>query len=208
MNKSFLFALISSIVLIGGCGGSKKQARSEHIHDSQSKEYELKTAQASIFDEDIEAFVLEEDDLFGSFGDQATVAHNDNDQDIPFSWETAQVNEQEAFDTIYFGYDSSRIPTNETTKMTDNSTKAETLASQGKMVVCKGKACKYRGTETYNLALSDQRAQSVARELKERGIPREHIKAFGVGTKESHAQGETKEAHTKDRCVDMYTLSI
>lgn len=204
MKNSFLFALIIAIITLGGCGGGNKQTRKDtHNNDN----YTLKTAQASIFDEDIEAFVLEEDDLFGSFGD-ATVAQNDTMQELPFTWETAHEDENQAFKTVYFDYDSSRIPSNEKEKMTANAGKADSLATQGKTIVCKGKACKYRGTETYNLALSDQRAQSVARELKQKGVPREHIKAFGVGTKESHAQGNTKEAHTKDRCVDMYTLSI
>lgn len=202
MNKSFLLALtVASIVALGGCGRQKSTRPSD-----RSKNYELKTAQASVFDQDIDSFVLEEDDLFGGFNDNATMASNADG--LPFTWENAQEEGQGAFKTVYFDYDSSRIPATETTKMSENKSKAQEFTQEGKTVVCKGKACKYAGTETYNLALSDQRAQSVARELKKQGVPTDHIKAFGVGTKESHAFGENKQAHSKDRCVDLYTLSI
>lgn len=203
MNKSFLLALLIAVVTLGGCGGSRtsKTAR------KADKNYELKTAQASLFDEDIEAFVLEEDDLFGGINDNASLAHNDA-QGLPFTWENAHEEGKESFKTVYFDYDSSRIPKTELEKMTENKSKAKEFTQEGKTVVCKGKACKYRGTETYNLALSDQRAQSVARELKKQGVPADHLKAFGVGTKEAHANGDSKEAHSKDRCVDLYTLSI
>lgn len=206
MNKSFLFALIIAAITIGGCGGGKK-AQSDSTGKSRAKNYEVKTAQSPVFDEDIEAFVLEEDDMFGGFKDEASLAQNST-QGLPFTWENAHEEGKESFKTVYFDYDSSRIPPTEVEKMTENKSKAQEVTEAGKTVVCKGKACKYRGTETYNLALSDQRAQSVARELKKLGVPGDHVKAFGVGTKEAHAQGATKEAHSKDRCVDLYTLSI
>ncbi len=206
MNKSFLFALIIAAITIGGCGGGKK-AQPDETSKSRAKNYELKTAQSSVFDEDIEAFVLEEDDMFGGFKDEASLVQNST-QGLPFTWENAHEDGKESFKTVYFDYDSSRIPPTEVEKMSENKSKAQEVTQAGKTVVCKGKACKYRGTETYNLALSDQRAQSVARELKEQGVPSAHIKAFGVGTKEAHAHGNTKEAHSKDRCVDLYTLSI
>lgn len=204
MNKSFLFALLIAVVTLGGCGGSRT---SKTDRKARTKNYELKTAQASLFDEDIEAFVLEEDDLFGGINDNASLAHN-GAQGLPFTWENAHEEGKESFKTVYFDYDSSRIPKTELEKMTENKSKAKEFTQEGKTVVCKGKACKYRGTETYNLALSDQRAQSVARELKKQGVPGDHLKAFGVGTKEAHANGDSKEAHSKDRCVDLYTLSI
>ncbi len=202
MNKSYLLALIVAVIALGGCGS--RTTKSDRTN-ARSKNYELKTAQA-LFDEDIEAFVLEEDGLFGGIDDNASLAQNN--QGLSFTWENALEDGKESFKTVYFDYDSSRIPTTEKEKMSENKSKAKEFTQEGKTVVCKGKACKYAGTEAYNLALSDQRAQSVARELKKQGVPAAHVKAFGVGTKEAHAQGSNKEAHAKDRCVDLYTLSV
>ncbi|MGE0009753.1 MAG: OmpA family protein [Candidatus Babeliales bacterium] len=204
MTKSFLLALVVAVIALGGCGGGNSTKSNKR--NNASKNYEMKTAQASVFDEDIESFVLEQDDLFGGVNDNATLASNG--QGLPFTWENAHEEGKESFKTVYFDYDSSRIPQTEVEKMSANKSKAQEFTQEGKTVVCKGKACKYRGTEAYNLALSDQRAQSVARELKKQGVPSDHIKAFGVGTKEAHSEGNSKAAHSKDRCVDLYTLSI
>ena len=164
--------------------------------------------------EDIESFVLEEDGGFGSFSslelnDDGNESLTLNDpSNINFSWEAIQEEAQEAFQTVYFGYDNSCISQDERTKVAKNVEYANKLIEEGKTIVCKGKACNWGGTEVYNLAISDQRAQSVACELKVAGISEGYIKAFGVGTKESLICGNTKEDHAPDRCVELYTLTI
>ena len=205
MKKSLLFVLITAIIGFGGCGGRKKVSKTDTIQTAYNEKAPEQSS-STIFDSEIDAFVLEEDDLFNFSPDDVALAQAD--LYAPFAWESPE-EQAAAFQTVYFGYDSSRVPKEEKEKLHTNIAQAKEIAQQGQTIVCKGKACKWRGTEAYNLALSDQRAQSVAQALsQEGGIPRTQIKAFGIGTKESTTEGTTKEAHAKDRCVELYTLTI
>lgn len=222
--KSTIHLLLSIGLLLGlcNCGGGKHQPKVPRTKVAQvnmpvMNDMEENSELLAFNDdinafEDIESFVLEDNNDFASFAssdldDGAALALNDPNN-ISFSWEAIQDEAQEAFETVYFGWDNSRISQNERPKVVKNVEHAKELVEEGKTIVCKGKACKFGGTEVYNLAISDQRAQSVARELKVAGIPEDHIKAFGVGTKESLAMGNTKEDHAPDRCVEIYTLTI
>jgi outer membrane protein OmpA-like peptidoglycan-associated protein len=170
----------------------------------------METSKAMAFDDEINSFETMES---FALADESRFSELDNDpaltdsNSLAFSWQAAQET-QGLFQPVYFGYDNSRIAHGEQPKVVKNAQHAKALVEEGKTVICKGKACKWGGTEVYNLALSDQRAQSVARELKAAGVPEESIKSFGVGTKESLAMGANKEAHASDRCVEMYTLTV
>jgi peptidoglycan-associated lipoprotein len=58
-----------------------------------------------------------------------------------------------------------------------------------------------RGTEEYNLALSDRRAQSVKRYMVSLGVPEGSIHSTGVG--EEMAEGEDDAGYRLDRRVDF-----
>jgi peptidoglycan-associated lipoprotein len=61
--------------------------------------------------------------------------------------------------------------------------------------------CDPRGTEEYNLALSNQRAQSVKRYLQSLGIPDNRLHVVPKG--ELEASGTDDESWTKDRKVEF-----
>ncbi len=225
--KSSVHLLLSVGLLLGlcNCGGGyqPKPAKKERtkriaqidmpiINDNKETSETLAFNDDIRSFEDIESFVLEENSDFGSFAsselDDGTLLALNDPNNINFSWEAIEEEAQEAFQTVYFGYDNSRISQDERPKVVGNVEYANELVEEGKTIVCKGKACNWGGTEVYNLAISDQRAQSVARELKNAGIAEDHIKAFGVGTTESLIRGNTKEDHAQDRCVELYTLTI
>lgn len=212
--KSTVHLLLSVGLLLGlcNCGGSKRQQKPTKKVAHINMPVIGNKSETLAFNEDIESFILEENNDFGSFAssdldDSSLLALNDPNN-ISFSWDAIEADAQNTFQTVYFGYDNSRISQKEKPKIAKNAKHAKEATQQGKTVICKGKACKWGGTEVYNLALSDQRAQSVARELKSAGIPQDHIKAFGVGTKESIAMGNHKEDHALDRCVEVYSLTI
>ncbi len=219
---------VGLLLCLCSCGGGKHQPK--HIKSKKTEKVaqidmsiigdNKETSEMLAFSDDtdsfenIESFVLEEDGGFGSFS--SLELNDDNNElltlndpsNINFSWEAIQEEAQEAFQTVYFGYDNSCISQDERTKVAKNVEYANKLVEEGKTIVCKGKACNWGGTEVYNLAISDQRAQSVACELKVAGISEDYIKAFGVGTKESLICGNAKADHAVDRCVELYTLTI
>lgn len=224
-NVSLILS-IGLLICLCNCGGGKNQ----HPVQMSGATVPVKTTQADsdiessevlAFNddmntfEDIESFAFNEEEgnsEFAAFDSDSTqdnieFAFNDLDN-ISFNWEALEEEAREAFETVYFDWDNSTISKEERTKVVKNVEQARDLVEDGKTIVCKGKACKFGGTEVYNVAISDQRAQSVARELKAAGIPEDSIKAFGVGTKESLAMGNTKEDHASDRCVEMYTITI
>ena len=59
------------------------------------------------------------------------------------------------------------------------------------------------GTEAGNLALSQQRADTVSRALQLRGIPADHIVAQGYGANKPVASNQTPEGKQQNRRVEI-----
>lgn len=159
--------------------------------------------------EEMESFALADNDFvpFDPSSDDKALALNDPNT-INFDWAALEEEAENIFAKVHFDWNDSQISQKEHSNIVNNIEYAKKLIQEGETIVCKGKACKLGGTEARNLALSDQRAQSVARELEAAGIPQNKIKAFGVGTQESFAMGDTKEDHAPDRCVEIYTITL
>jgi len=100
-------------------------------------------------------------------------------------------------DSVYFDFNESALTTNATATLQKD---ADCLKSNTRKVRLEGHADP-RGTEEYNLALSDRRAQSVKRYLKNLGVNAHRLRPVPKGKTE--AKGTDEASWAKDRRVDV-----
>jgi outer membrane protein OmpA-like peptidoglycan-associated protein len=195
MNQLYRFCTLSLLILLPGCGWyGKKMTKNDPVKMPINKNG--KTTQVSFFDEDVEAFVLEEEPTMLASTEKSV-------KKTDFTWDDTKEAFDSKLDTICFDYDSAQIKKEERSKLVNSLKKAE--KEKGKTVVCKGHACKWHGTRVYNFALSEQRAQQIAKEFNDRGIK---TKVFGVGTEESIENlPMTKNGQAPNRRVEIYTVT-
>ena len=188
------------IILLSGCGRKKKSTTcvTEELVTSDLPLGPNDTlAQASIFNEDIEAFVLEEDQP--AFNQQ--LAQNQLD----FTWEEHDLKNNKK-QVVYFDYDSSKIKPDQEAAILADIQEKRALTEKGYNVSVIGHSCKWHGTKAYNLALSERRAQSIADYYEKAGIDRKHIKVIGVGDSEPITLENGKEAQAPNRRVEISAL--
>jgi peptidoglycan-associated lipoprotein len=102
------------------------------------------------------------------------------------------------FDAIFFEFDDSSLSA-EARAIVDRN--AECLRkTAGGSVMVEGHADR-RGTEEYNLALSERRARSVEERLRVLGLERGRLQVVGKGKLE--ASGANDSGYAKDRRVEL-----
>ncbi len=102
--------------------------------------------------------------------------------------------------SVQFGFDKYGVSQAERAKLKSVAEKAKST-----QIVVVGYT-DYFGTDQYNLALSDRRAQSVKKCLVELGVPPENIETQGRG-KQFAKQGGTKAEVAEDRRADIADLN-
>jgi peptidoglycan-associated lipoprotein len=100
-------------------------------------------------------------------------------------------------DAIYFGFDSPRIEDAAAQQLRDV---AECLKNHGGLVYLEAHADP-RGTEEYNIMLTERRGQSVKGFLEQSGAPSELLQVIAKGNLE--ASGSTESERAKDRRVQF-----
>lgn len=197
MKKNlFLSFLIASLVVLNGCWWRKKKNSSELQTTSSTTQSGNKGTpgqQLAFFDnsQDVDSFVLDEE-IAQKSGDM-TIALNDQASSATLKHPQAH--------TIYFDYDSDQIRPDQSNALKQMKKDIENWQKEGKKIVFKGHACKWHGTSSYNLALSNERAQHVAHMCK---LPTEKCKVFGVGNEEPVVFDNSKNGQAANRRVEVY----
>ncbi len=106
-------------------------------------------------------------------------------------------------DTIYFDYDRSNLKQNEI--MTLERNLAWVQQNPGSKIRIEGH-CDERGTEEYNLALGDHRADAVREWLSARGVSPSDIDTVSKGEYEPAVPGEGESAWSKNRRAEFLIL--
>jgi peptidoglycan-associated lipoprotein len=106
-------------------------------------------------------------------------------------------------DTIYFDYDQSNLKQSEI--MTLERNLAWVQQNPGSKIRIEGH-CDERGTEEYNLALGDHRADSVRDWLISRGVPSSDIDTVSKGEYEPAVPGSGESAWSKNRRAEFLIL--
>lgn len=105
-------------------------------------------------------------------------------------------------DSVYFGFDSSSISASERFKL---QTAADHLnANPGDAILIEGH-CDWYGTEDYNLALGDRRANSARDYLQTLGITDDRLNTLSKGSLEA-TSGLSKSESGQDRRAELIIL--
>ncbi|MFC1854431.1 OmpA family protein [Candidatus Dependentiae bacterium] len=195
MNKYLSLLLVLSIA-ITGCKDKKKSVKGK-------KDKTTKVAQSgdipTVYNyDDAELFAegdinLLEDGLTPEGGTkqvdgETTVATADDvekeiDQLISL-WDEELPEKQLAqteFKTINFDINKSDIKDNQEDVLEENVEMALSATKEGKKLVVQGHGCQ-TGSESWNMALSQKRAQIVVDQLVAKGVPSDKVEAVGMGS--------------------------
>ena len=108
------------------------------------------------------------------------------------------------FETIYYDFDKRNIKKSEKQKAQKNLELAKDLISKGNIIVLEGHACNSAGTPSYNLVLSEDRANNVAKYLKENGIDKSNIIVVARGDQMPIVPFGDKDQQAPNRRVEFY----
>ncbi len=204
MNKLMAFAVISAIFISGCAKKDKKDAKakqSKFLAQDDTREVPIYTeeSEALLADATVSDFAFVDDE--DAFVDEASIEHekvamadsleNDlADEALPMAPEA--MNESSDllvsldsevdwdFENVQFGFNKNNVNKDQLETIKSNVLQAKKAVEQGKEVVVSGHTCQI-GSATYNLALSQKRAEAVKKELIKEGVPSDSIKTIGKG---------------------------
>src|ERR1700722_10066204 len=99
-------------------------------------------------------------------------------------------------DRVFFDFNRSNLRGDATSTLDKQ---AIWLAKYGSVNVQIAGNCDERGTEEYNLALGDRRANAAASYLKAKGVPTGRMTTISYGKDRPTAQGSTEQAWAQNR---------
>ncbi|HJM69224.1 MAG TPA: OmpA family protein [Candidatus Babeliales bacterium] len=191
-NRFYVYMLL--LLGLAGCGKQKREI--SRGTDPQS----AGSAKISKYDDQIGAFVLEDDADFDIFGDDATAETKQLQAEADqFAWQELEDFDQEDGHVVQFEYDSEEIQPSERHKVKKNAKEAKQAISAGATVLVEGHSCLISHTEVYNTALSQRRGENVAREYQKAGIPRKKMKVVGRGASKAICFDDDKQAQSVNR---------
>ena len=106
--------------------------------------------------------------------------------------------------TVYFDYDRAVIRDDQKPGMRSN-TKAVEEHSEWRIIVVEGN-CDERGSEEYNLALGERRANSVKQYLVNSGVPAARVDTVSFGESKPAVQGHDEAAWKWNRRADFRVM--
>ncbi len=199
--KTNSLKLLAVCLVLSGCG--KKQTKSTDIEKSKSG---YAQGEKKIYDEDLEAFVLEEDvnALNPESGQENLML--DESESTSLMVDDHKDSAKYGLKTIYFDFDKHNIRDDQKAQLDADTKIIKDLTSKGKTVVIEGHACNSAGSAVYNMMLSEKRAKTVARHLIRNGVKKSMIKTVGRGCEMPIVAGGKREQQAPNRRVESYVL--
>jgi outer membrane protein OmpA-like peptidoglycan-associated protein len=120
-------------------------------------------------------------------------------------WEAAIEYE---FEPVYFGFDQYKVSASQkpALKRDVERIKKALHNNAAAVVVVEGHACNSAGSESYNIMLSDRRAQMVQAYLVEQGIDRNRLQVVGRGYQKPVVVSGTREQQAPNRRVEFLVV--
>lgn len=192
---------LSLMVFLGlfltGCWHKKQNVKNKEPKGSKATEF-VQEGGTFVFSDEADEFRLDEeaDDLFE--GNQNYLGDKDD-----FQWDNI-VYDTDAGEVIQFDFDDTSIKSSEQTKIKHNAelAKQELDAHPKSKVAVKGHACKIAKSELYNRAISQERAENVAKEYAKNGVSRDKMSAIGYGASELLTDEDGMMAQAPNRRVE------
>ncbi len=194
MKKLALLCVLLALVA-SGCGKkknkvqpkSKAPAKSRSI--KKNKNLALKDSE-DFFDKDaVSDFAFVDDENEKKNKDMA-LAQNDSEENSDELDET-----NSAFKPVHFDLNHNKIRSDQKTLVKEDCNLAKEITEKGKKVVVHGHCCQL-GAHSYNMALSQQRAEAIKEEMVSNGIAEESIKTVGYGSEMPLVWSEKKDRNS------------
>jgi outer membrane protein OmpA-like peptidoglycan-associated protein len=197
LRKILMSCSLVVALLMAGCG-KKEETKKVAFGDAVE---ELASSQIPLLDEELENF-FEDDDAVEEFAfleddfddnefdldEGETFAELDGlfdedefeDEDSFVAWNDESEIEELNFKTVQFDLNGNAIREDQSNFLKENIEAAKTAVAEGKTVIVQGHACQL-GSPSYNIPLSEKRAEAIKKEMVKNGVPAEKIKTIGYG---------------------------
>jgi outer membrane protein OmpA-like peptidoglycan-associated protein len=188
-KKGFVLLLLCALIGLPACGKKTKKNK-----QATTKKH-TKVAKNSIhipLEHNMVAFD-EPENIAGLFANDETaaeIAKNDNtiskDTLNEYTW-TEIPKDEDHFKTVYFDFDKHAIRVDQKEVVTYDAEQLKQLLAEARqdgkepIVVIEGHSCHSAGSDEYNLAKSQNRANAVFKVIRDLGVPTENIKVVGRG---------------------------
>ena len=203
-----IFLCLIVIGFTAGCGKKKNKASN---NQALTKNSHIKASKKSSFDENLDAFALD-DDALHNFAhdkntDKGTAAKDGRKPNSMFQWEDATVDQsKQDFKTIYFEFDKYKINKEQEAALQADIAHAKKMIDTGKIIVIEGHACDSAGSAIYNMTLSEQRAKFIGTKFTEAGIEKANIKIAARGQEMPVHKGGNKHQQAVNRRVEVFAI--
>ncbi len=205
--KKYIHIFLCLMVITTGCA-KKKNAKTAAPSTSTKKTSTKKNS----FDENLEAFALDDDALHNFAHDaktnstDATTKSSEKSNSI-FEWEDVAVDQSKnEFKTIYFEFDKYQILKNQEASLKADIDHAKKMIKTGKTIVIEGHACDSAGSAIYNMTLSEQRAKFIATKFMEAGVDKASIKIAARGQEMPVHKGGNRHQQAVNRRVEVFAI--
>ncbi len=106
---------------------------------------------------------------------------------------------------VYFDFDSDALTAPTTMTLDDN---AERILEVPNVIVQIAGHCDERGTQEYNLALGEKRAQSVRNHLRQLGVPGDRLVTISYGEEAPAVAGSNEAAWAQNRRCEFMRATL
>lgn len=175
LNKLGLLCLVMAL-FVAGCG---KKGEKKHTQMAQSDSIPLVAKDETVNlleDSDISDFAFVDDETVNADKSTTVAKAGDMEEGVAAQEEATSFD----FKTVHFDFNKNGIREDQRTVVAQDTEVAKQAVEQGKNVVVEGHCCQI-GSASYNLALSQRRAESVKTAMIKEGVPANNIKTVGYG---------------------------
>jgi len=206
--KKYIHIFLCLLVITTGC--AKKKNKIDTNKQNSNKKSSVKHGKKSSFDENLEAFALDDEALHNFAHDKKS--NNDDTgksskSNGMFDWQNAAVDQsKQDFKTIYFEFDKYKITKDQEVALNADIEHAKKMINANKIIVIEGHACDSAGSAVYNMTLSEKRAKFIAEKFTHAGIDKGNIKIAARGQEMPIVKGGNKHQQAVNRRVEVFAI--
>lgn len=210
--KKYIHIFLCLLIITTGC--AKKKSTNQSNEKSINKKHQTKNQKKSTFDENLEAFALDDDSLHNFAHDKNKNSEHKKElnqsstkSNSIFQWENIEADQSKNdFKIIYFEFDKYNITKDEEENLKADIKYAKKMIDLGKVIIIEGHACDSAGSAIYNMTLSEKRANFIATKFIDANINRSDIKIVARGQEMPLVKGGNKKQQSANRRVVIYAL--
>ena len=209
-TKNLLVSLliVASLACLSGCVGRKKGATHPKNAVALHDEGETTSNGLMTASEPLDTFVLKDEE--NAFTKKPKTAHTALQENVPQTEESwTELKEEQAklgLKKIFFDFDRSAIREDQKESLNHDLKIVKNAVKKGNKVIVEGHACRFAGSATYNMMLSEKRADTVAQYFVKNGVPANKLNIVGRGCEMPIVPEGNKEQQAPNRRVELYTL--